>query len=286
MSNDALRNDGWLREAEDEAFLKEITRSRVPKAFRSWSAPKEVRPDKEPNMHRLENQSSMGSCQGHAIASCVEQLNTIATGGDRTQLSDIFAYLATQKIDGLLGSDRGSTISGGVKLATETGICPLALAPYPNPVRYPNSRDRQSILRQSNYAAGEPYKIRSSVGVKSYQDALDWIGGGGVISIGISWPPRFQTQNGRRIAVSGGGGGGGHAIAILGYRSNGNLIVANSHNYWFEFTPECFASVLKHRYTVAIGLNDMANPAPREFSWKTGKLSKLIEAAKNKESDQ
>ena len=259
-----VRIDGWLREAEDEAFLKELRRPRLPKAFKTWGRPAEILPEES---HTLEDQGPMGSCQGHAIASCTEQLNYIATAGDRTQLSNIFAYLATQKIDGLLGSDRGSTISGGVKLATENGICPLDNAPYPSPIRYPNGNQQRSILSQANYAAGKPYKVRASVGIRSHEQALEWMGGGGVLSLGISWPPRIDTINGRKTATAAARGGGGHAVAGLGYRRNGNLIFANSHNYWLDITPSVFEAMLRHQWTVCIGLSDMANPKPRDLSW-------------------
>ena len=139
-------------------------------------------------------------------------------------------------------------------------------------MRYPNAKQRQSILKQSNYAAGEPYKIRSSVGIKSHQDAINWIGGGGVISLGISWAPPMRTINGRKTAVDAAKGGGGHAIAALGYKKNGNLVVANSHAYWMDITPDAFTAMLRHRWTVAIGLSDMANPQPRTV----GQMSKNL----------
>jgi len=263
-----LRDNGWVRELEDSSTLKALTKSKVPKAFKTFAAPVEVRPDLGANAHKLENQSSMGSCQGHAIASCCEQLHTIATGGDRTQLSNIFAYLASQRITGdqLFGRDSGSTISSGVELATGNGICPEALAPYPNPVRYPNSSERNRILSDENYAAGKPYMIRSSVGIKTYDDAVTWIGGGGAINLGIAWPPKMRNVSGRKTAVAAASSGGGHAIAGLGYKKNGNLIFANSHNYWMDITPDAFEQMLKHRWTVAIGLSDMANPVPRTLA--------------------
>lgn len=265
-----IRDNGWRYDLDEGSdVIKALTEAHVPKDFISFGNPTEVRPDIGPNQHKLENQSSMGSCQGHAIASCCEQLNTIATGGDRTQLSNLWAYIASQKITGnqLFGRDSGSTISSGAELATGNGICPEALAPYPSPVRYPNSRERQSLLKQSNYKAGEPFKIRSSVGIRSYDDAINWIGGGGVISLGISWAPPMRTINGRKTAVGAANGGGGHAIAILGYKKEGNLVVANSHNYWMDITPDAFDAMLRHRWTVAIGLSDMANPKPRDLSF-------------------
>jgi len=259
----------WRRDLEENSIIRELTKPKVPKAFRSYSIPDEVRCDVGPNPHKLENQGAMGSCGGFAISSCVEQLNTIATGGDRTQLSAIFSYIAAQKITGsqLYGRDSGSTISAGVQLATTTGICPQELAKYPHPVRYPNQAERNKILKQSNYDAGEPYKIRSSVGIKSYEDAKNWIGSGGVISIGIAWSPRFKTENGRKVVTSIARNGGGHALSVAGYRRNGNMIFINSHDYFFEVPPALFGQMLKHNYTVAIGLSDMANPTPRDLSY-------------------
>jgi hypothetical protein len=70
---------------------------------------------------KVENQGSVGSCQGHSISSCVEWCYAIATGGEKLQLSRAYGYYETQRLDGITG-DRGSTIEGGVKLATQYGI--------------------------------------------------------------------------------------------------------------------------------------------------------------------
>ncbi|TWT57234.1 hypothetical protein KOR42_05920 [Thalassoglobus neptunius] len=262
-----IHTNGWRYDLEDKAFLAQATAEPIPRSFSAAALPDEVRPDIGPDPHRLENQSSMGSCQGHDIASCIEDLMWVAGGGNRIQLSNIFAYLATQKIDGLLGSDRGSTISGGVKLAQNHGVCSLEYAPYPNPVRYPDDREIARILSPENYEAAKPYRIKKTYGIRSYDDAVKWIGGGGAISLGISWPPIFAVNpEGRKVARRAAGSGGGHAIAVIGYRKTGNLIVANSHNYWFEIPADVFNSMLRQRYTVAIGVSDMAEPAPRKVS--------------------
>ena len=43
--------------------------------------------------------------------------------------------------------------------------------------------------------------------------------------------------------------------------------------------------MLRHRYTACIGISDMANPKPRQFSWKTSKLNALVEKAKQKQKE-
>lgn len=238
----------------------------IPQAFHSFARPEKV--DPRP-WHKIENQGPMGSCQGHSISSCVEALYYVATGGETIQLSRGYAYLATQKIDGLLGRDRGSTISGGVKVA-QAGIPTEEAFPYPNPVSYsllhrkfpPN----QEVLRD----AGQ-YAIKSTVRIRSHQDAVEWIGGGGAINIGIRWP--VNLSNGARVTSFTGRGRGGHAIAILGYLPNGDLIVANSHSTrygqagWFFFTPRAFGQMLSSSYTACIGVSDMPAAEPRKVDW-------------------
>lgn len=270
------RDNGWRMDLEDRAFLKSAFRTPVPKEFRAYGRPEEVRPDLD-GSHVLEDQGQMGSCQGCTISSCVERLNFIATGGDKTQLSKLFAYLATQKIDGLLGRDAGSTISGGMKLATGNGICPETVVPYPKPVAYPNRRDIARVLTPENYAAGEPFKVRSAVGIRSNDDMLDWIGGGGAGTIGIPWPIRMRTEGRVRyvddfVPL----GNQGHALAILGYLKNGWTIWANSHNYWMHVSPKALEKMLRNRRVSCGGVSDMASPKPREVNFTQGKLAAWV----------
>ncbi len=78
---------------------------------------------------RIENQGSMGSCQGHAQTTVGEYCYHVAMG-EVIQFSPLFAYIATQRIDGING-DRGSTIAGGVENAETNGLCPLEGLPLP-----------------------------------------------------------------------------------------------------------------------------------------------------------
>lgn len=240
---------------EDRAMLNGL--HNIPKAFKSFSRPVEVLVD----WHKTENQGPIGACQGNDLASCLERLLFVA-GKTIVQLSRIFAYLATQKIDGLLGSDQGSTISGGVKLAMTYGVPPEVLTGYPN--RYPSRSDISRILTEANYAAGEPFKALSKWAVpEEPEESKNWIGGGGAISLGIPWSgmPRdrvFRSFDGH--------GRGGHAVAILGYLSNGNLQGINSHGDGpFEITPDAWRQMIRHNRTAAIGLAGAAEPEP--FDW-------------------
>jgi hypothetical protein len=242
---------------EDRRFLRQLPK--MPAVFRGHGRPDRIDVD----WHRHENQGQMGSCQGNDLASVLERLQHVA--GRSVQLSRIFAYLATQKIDGLLGNDRGSTISGGAKLALQHGVPPEEMTGYPP--RYPGRNERAKILSAENYAAGERYRAASSWDVSGpIEDAMDWIGGGGGISIGIPWYqgiiPRDRII--RRFAP--GRSFGGHAVAVLGYDPD-FLIGVNSHGDGpFKITGEAWEDMQRHRYTSMIGLAGDADPQPIDWT--------------------
>jgi hypothetical protein len=243
--------DNCRLELEDRAFLAELRE--IPQAFKTFARPDSVGVE----WHKDENQGRLGSCQGNDLSSCVERVEFVAEK-PAVQLSRIFAYLATQKLDGLLGSDRGSTISGGAKLAKNSGVCPEALTGYPG--SYPGSSARSQILSAANYEAAGAHKVTSLWNAPEDPDeARNWIGGGGAISLGIVWPGIPSD----RIIKKFSGGSGGHAVAILGYDPT-YLVAVNS---WgdgpFKITNDAWRSMMRHSYTAAIGLAGDEEPQPK-----------------------
>ena len=252
--------DSWgvrIQAAEDRPWLNRLPE--LPAVWRAFSRPDSV----GIAWHRTENQGRLGSCQGNDLTSVLERLAVVR--GETVQLSRIFAYLATQKRDNLLGRDRGSTISGGIQLAIETG-CPLeSVTGYPR--KYPSRADRAKILSAANYAAGEPYKACTAWKVsRNYDETLNFIGGGGAVSFGIAWRrgliprSRVLSRYNPRAARS------GHAMAVLGYTARGNLLAVNSHGDGsYEITPAAWLEILRHRRTVAVGLVGMTEPEPVDW---------------------
>ena len=244
-------------EREDQAFLAGLPEAPMQtSAWAAFSRPAEVGID----WHRTENQGQIGSCQGNDLSSVLERLAFVR--GEKAQLSRIFAYLATQKIDGLLGSDSGSTISGGCKLATDVGCPPEALTGYPR--GYPDRSEQSKILSPANYTAGAPYKAMSVWKVPPNHDqTLDFIGGGGGITFGIRYYDGFIPSDRIVRSFNPGWGGGGHAMCILGYDTDGNLRAVNS---WgdglYLITPEAWQQILADRQTAATGLMGNKNADP------------------------
>lgn len=237
----------------------------------TFTAPEEIDPTL---WHRIENQGSMGSCQGHALSSVCEYCYYIATGSI-IQFSPMWCYLGSQKIDGLLGRDNGSTIDGGRRLAEEGGVCRLEVFPYPNPVHYSTN------IPSGAAADAAKYKIRHHVICRSYDDVFQFLASGmGGVELGITWNGSCQPNSQGRIETYNGGGGGGHAICFLGYSkdvrdSQGRkyLWLANSwdknwgKNGFALVAPRAVEQMFQSQYTVMIGMSEMIDLKPREIDF-------------------
>ena len=98
------------------------------------------------------------------------------------QFSPLFAYYATQQIDGLLGRDAGSTISGGMQCSKQFGSCPSrsdALSAA-GPLHGPHSRRivHRGGAVQNPLACDLPH----------YDDVFSFLASGqGGVEIGIDW---------------------------------------------------------------------------------------------------
>lgn len=264
----------WLHDVEDQEFLNSLPNESPVLAMRGTYDEIAFDPRK---VMKVENQGSVGSCQGHAISSVAELCYYIATGDLTHQLSRAYSYYETQRIDGIT-SDRGSTISGGIKLATTKGIPEESLWKYSG--RYDNKRPSNWSEVEADAAK---HKIGQSYRMTTYDGVRTFLGSGqGGISIGISWGGEMD----RAIVNSfSGTGGGGHAISLLSLSKRNDVSgrpfvwMMNSwganwgNGGWSEWAPSAVEQMLRHRYTACFGLSDMPNVKPREFSldeWQKG----------------
>lgn len=223
----------------------------LPAAFMAFNAPPQVKVD----WHKTEHQARLGSCNGVAGASTLERLAMVGRG-EKTQLSDIYCYLGSQQIGGLLGIDQGSRPTDFLKLATDSGAPPEVLTGYPS--AYPSTSQIKAILSAKNKAAGAPYKAKSVCVFRkdaSAESIRQFIGGGGAVLFGIKWYSLIPST--RRVLqyTPPGGRLGGHANAVLGYESNGDLIGVNS---WGDgeycITPKALEQMIRYPGNVFVGL--------------------------------
>jgi hypothetical protein len=221
---------------------------------------------------KMEYQASQGACQGCALSDCAEKAVLDATG-EYEQLSKQYAYIETQRIDGLIGSDRGSTIWGGVQLAKTRGLCREELWPYTG--KYHTRPPVHSL--EECYADAASRKIENHVKMTGYDSILQFIEAGlGAISIGIAWNNSCEAKVTSRYQRR---GGGGHAITLpfksprLNASGQNFIWMKNSwserwgNRGWSEWSPEFINDLFEDRYTVAYGLTDMKNPEPRPVNY-------------------
>jgi hypothetical protein len=221
-----------------------------------------------------ENQGRIGSCQGHALSTAVEVCYFIASG-EYKQFSRAYGYYAAQRQDNLLGRDRGSTISGGVTVAKQRGVPLDPVWPYDGTYNPHPPGGWEAV-----YEAASQYKIKTHTMIRGYDDAYEFLASAlGAISLGIAWTSSCEPTRDGLITKYSGGNGGGHAICLpfLSTRKDVQgrpwVWLANSwgtgwgNGGYAEVSPAAFNSMCNDGNTVAIGISDLTNAEPRQFSF-------------------
>lgn len=261
---------GWDPKSERREELAASSVDLITPLRGLFSAPEEVDPR---GWLHVENQGQVGSCRGHAGSTVSEICNYYANDSTE-QLSRAFFYYATQKIDGLLGRDQGSTIAGGVELAEKYGTPPESKWQYsgtysPNP---PGGWDAQ-------YGFAAPYKTKTHTQIRSYDDAFTFLGAkAGGLEIGFNWNGYCTPDSSGYIKTyRPGRGGSGHAVAIVGYSKE---LDADGRNYlWLanswgiqwglggyaKVSNAAFSGMLEDQWTVCNGRSGMAIEQLKQF---------------------
>lgn len=257
--------NGWRVDLENRDELHAMCDSMIQmSAYRgTFAAPAVV--DPRPWL-RVENQGSIGSCQGNALSTCHEIAYKIATGDTSFQSSRRAAYIWSQRVDNIRG-DQGSTLSAGMKVVQEMGLPTEATVPYFTAgytAKIPNEEKAKQEAQQ--------YKIRKSVRMKSAQDVYDWLAAGfGGVQIGIMWPDSWMDPPAGKPLPSFRPGGGGHSTAIVGYLSENEFINANSWGeQWCDggygiVLRKDVDAFIRHRFSEVIAHTDMSVPEPRTW---------------------
>lgn len=217
---------------------------------------------------RVENQGSVGACQGFSLACCGEFAHAFATG-EVVQIDNMYAYIASQ-VESNINGDRGSTLDGGSR-AFVKGF-PLEMETYK--AVYPG---RSYLTPERKNRAH--YKLTSHTRMNSANQIKQFIGSGvGIVQIGIAWG-NAMTPDSFGCIRSFGAGGGGHAVVFCGYVPDEDVGQQSGSEYWlllknswsqrwgkkgFAYVaPKAVDQMLRHQFTVMYGRSDMNSPRPR-----------------------
>ena len=216
--------------------------------------------DPTPNL-KIEHQGEWPACTGHAMTTVLECIAGLQAGdwNQIPQLSRKFAWEAGQKLwIGRVNWRDGCTIAAVVKSAMSNGVCRSSVAPY---------RFNEKSLTSEAYDDAKNYRAQHQVAIESYDAARAFLDGGyGGIVAGVNWTTKMSECGGRmdsRQVSERHRSVGGHAVAIVGFNRDGELLLVNSWGRtWAEngvarVTPDAFDYLCSRPYTVCRGVTDL-----------------------------
>ena len=218
--------------------------------------------DLHPNQP-MEHQGQEGSCQGQSMSSCIEVCRFM-DDGTHLQLSRDCAYYWSQEFDGIRG-DRGSTLAGGRKVATQRGLPPESMWPYSD--RY---NPRPPVSKDNLLKAAEPNRVKRTTILRSVEDVVNWMATGqGPVQLGIRWGVKLNSDG---VVTRWSPSGGGHAVYLRGRTKKFGKPASILANSWgkrwgdrgYAYLPDdILIRMLRDRYSVFQGFSGMAQPRRR-----------------------
>lgn len=230
----------------------------------AWEPAEEMDPEE---WFEINDQGRIGSCAAQALTDTAEYCHVIQHG-EPIQLSRGFAYLETQKHDGLLGRDAGSTLDGGTKVLKE-GLPLESEFPYVDDYRALYNKYRSVSGR-----IGRAYQLKGEIPMPTSEDAYRFLSSWqGIIQIGIMWtiPDAGYEITSYQYSSR----AGGHSVGIVGYVKMPSwplgigLKLKNSwskrwgRNGYKLLHPKAYDQMFRHQWNVAVGRSDMPRPTPR-----------------------
>lgn len=223
--------------------------------------------DFRPNI-KIENQFSIGSCQGNSISTSVEIIVFVDTG-TIIQLTRMGAYIWSQEIDGLTG-DVGSCVGSGVEVAMK-GLCLERFWMYPRSYsRTPPNGSREEAERNRTIRILKFYPLKTVEDVKVWTESRQ-----GPIHCGFNWVSSLNSA-GAVVESYSGAGGGGHSVTLAGYKLHRGDRIPRLFNSWSEsygdrgttlLTYRAIEQALRDRFTVMIGVASSVGILPPKYDY-------------------
>ena len=175
----------------------------------------------------IENQGSLGSCTGQAIAGAIELLNK--RNGKHKDISRLFIYYYERLLLGTVNYDSGAYIRDGIKATNHYGASLESHWPY-------NIRKfRQEPIKEAKEDALNR-KVTRYERIEDFNGCIDALSNGYPVIIGFHVYTSFMSNtvartgnmpypNTRRERLL-----GGHAVLLVGYNKTKKVFIAR--NSW------------------------------------------------------
>ena len=182
--------------------------------------------DLRPYCSPIENQGSLGSCTGQAIAGAIELLNK--RNGKYRDISRLFIYYYERLILGTINYDSGAYIRDGIKSTNHYGASLESL--WPHDIR---KFRQEPITEAKNDALNR--KVTRYERINDFNGCIDALTNGYPVVIGFHVYTSFMSANVARTGIMPYPNTkrekllGGHAVLLVGYNKTKKVfIVRNS----------------------------------------------------------
>jgi len=175
----------------------------------------------------IENQGSLGSCTGQAIAGAIELLNK--RNGNYRDISRLFIYYYERLILGTVNYDSGAYIRDGIKSTNKYGASLESL--WPHDIR---KYKQEPITEAKNNALNR--KVTRYERLTNLDGFIDALTNGYPIIMGFNVYTSFMSNNVARTGIMPYPNTkrerllGGHAVLIVGYNKTKKVFIAR--NSW------------------------------------------------------
>jgi len=183
--------------------------------------------DLRPYCSPVENQGSLGSCTGQAIAGAIELLNK--RNNKPTDVSRLFIYYYERMMIGTVNYDSGAFIRDGIRATNKYGTSLERYWPYTI------SKFRQEpVLEAKNDALRR--KVTRYERVENFDGCIDALSNGYPVIMGFNVYSSFMSNNVARTGIMPFPNTkresllGGHAVLLVGYDKSKKVFIAR--NSW------------------------------------------------------
>ena len=221
MSEKIKRKYGWKRQKQDERDFK----AGKPSFLRKLTLPTIV--DLRPKDGPIENQGSLGSCTGHALAGALQFLE-LKNGDPVDPYSRLFIYFNERLEEGTTDEDAGADIRDGIKTLAKYGVCSETYWPYIED----KFKDRPPLLA---YQKAKPVEISEYKSLSTLMQIKSVLASGYPVVFGIIVYDSFESEEVAKngiVPMPGKDDGciGGHAVTMVGYDDNKKCVIVR--NSW------------------------------------------------------